>query len=104
MTIEVAQLVSVVSLGIAFASFIISSLRNNKKDTTEEVEERASMNARVLTKLDAISDDLRDIKKDNQDLRNEMKGISDRVLILEQRVQLSEKVNYGSSFVDKGDL
>lgn len=83
--IELPVLISLLGFFIAALSFISSYTRNNKKDTTEEVEERASMNARVLAKLDAISDDIRDIKKDNQDIRKELNALSDRVLILEQK-------------------
>lgn len=82
---EITISVAVLSLIIAALSFLTTYSRNSRRDTTEEVEERASMNARVLTKLDSISDDVRDIKKDNQDIRKELNHISDRVLILEQR-------------------
>ena len=43
----------------------------------------------VKKELDAICDDLRDIKKDNQDMRKEMQGLANRILILEQRLQVS---------------
>ena len=96
MSVEVTILLSIFSFLVASISFIVTFLRNTKKDTTEEVEERASMNARVLTKLDAICDDLRDIKKDNQDMRKEMQGLANRILILEQRLQVSSIEYTGS--------
>ena len=102
MAIELTILISIVSVCLAVTSFVVSFLRNTKKDTTEEVEERASMNARVLTKLDTISDDLREIKKDNQDMRKDIYGLSNRVLILEQKLQIG-KVEYASSHVEKAD-
>ena len=87
MTIELTIFVSIAGLLIAALTFITNFNRNSKNDTTAEVEERASMNARLLTKLDGISDDLRDIKKDNQDMRKEMSHLADRVLILEQTAE-----------------
>lgn len=83
--IELPLLISLLGFVIAALSFITTFSRNSKKDTAEEVEERASMNARVLTKLDSISDDVRDIKKDNQDIRKELNRLSERVVVLEQR-------------------
>lgn len=100
MNVEVSLLISGISVCVAVVSFSVSLLRNTKKDTTEEVEERASMNARVMTKLDSISDDIRDIKKDNQDIRKDLIGLSNRVLILEQRLQI-DKVDYASSYTEK---
>lgn len=97
MSIEIALLISLVSVSIA----VISFFRNSKKDTTEEVEERATMNAMVMTKLDAISDSLKDIRKDNQDIRDEMKGLSERVIVLEQHVHMMDKVAYASSYSEK---
>lgn len=97
MSIEIALLISLVSVSIA----VISFFRNSKKDTTEEVEERATMNAMVMTKLDAISDSLKDIRKDNQDIRAEMKGLSERVIVLEQHVHMMDKVAYASSYSEK---
>ena len=49
------------------------------------------MNARVLTKLDMISDDIKEVKRDNQDLRKEVSHINERVLILEQSFKLTNK-------------
>lgn len=83
--IELPLLISLLGFFIAALSFITTFSRNSRKDTAEEVEERASMNARLLTKLDSISDDVRDIKKDNQDIRKELNHLSERVVILEQR-------------------
>ena len=100
MSVQLTILISIFSLLIAAISFIVTFLRNNKKDTTEEVEERATMTARVLTKLDTIADDLRDIKKDNQDMRKEIQLLNNRVLILEERVQI-KKVEFASGYGER---
>lgn len=85
--IELSLLISLSGLAIALLTFLTNFNRNAKKDNTEFVAERASMDARVLTKLDGISDDLRDIKKDNQDIRKDLTHLSERVLILEQTTE-----------------
>lgn len=87
MTIELTIFISIASLLIATLTFITNFNRNSKHDTTAEVEERASMNARLLTKLDGISDDLKEIKRDNLDMHKEMTQLSERVLILEQTAE-----------------
>lgn len=97
--VEITILISVVSVFVAVASFVTSFLRNTKKDSAEEVEERASMNARLLTKLDVISDDLREIKKDNQSLRTDINSLSTRVTVLEQQNRFG--VNYASGYGEK---
>lgn len=98
MTIEVAVLISLSGLLIAAATFFTNFTRNSKKDAADAVEERASMNARVLTKLDGISDDLREIKKDNQDIRKDLSNLSDRVLILEQKQHTIDPVVFASGY------
>ena len=79
----ILSILSVVSICSAIAFSYIAMRRNNNIDT----EERASMNARVLTKLDTISDDLREMKRESQDLRQEVGHLNERVIILEQRIK-----------------
>jgi hypothetical protein len=100
MSVEMSLLIAISGLVIATLTFITNFNRNNKKDTEESVSERASMNARLLTKLDMILDDVKDIKKDNADMRKEINTLSGRVLVLEQQSKIPA---YGSSFVDKVD-
>lgn len=100
MSIELSLFISISGLIIAALTFITNFNRNSKKDTTESVEERASMNARVLTKLDIISDDIRDIKKDNTDIRKDMNHLSDRVLILEQYCK-TPKIDFAVTHSEK---
>lgn len=103
MSVELTVFVSIIGLFIAALTFITNLSRNNRKDTTEEVEERASMNVRVLTKLDGISDDLREIKKDNQDIRKDLSNLSDRVLILEQKQHSIDPVVFASGYGEHHD-
>ena len=84
MNIELSLLISIISVCAAVFFGYQAFARNNTADT----EDRASMNARVLTKLDMISDDIKDMKRDNQDLRHEVMGIKERVLVLEQHINI----------------
>lgn len=83
MQIEFSLLLTIVSVCAAIVFGYIAMRRNSTSDT----EERASMNARVLTKLDMISDDLKDMKRDNQDLRQEVNHLNERVIVLEQQIK-----------------
>ena len=86
--IELPLLISLLGFFVAALSFVTTFSRNSRRDTAEEVEERASMNARVLTKLDIIADDIKDIKKDNQDTKKELNKLESRVLVLEQKLNI----------------
>lgn len=90
MEIDVNTIVSIVSVCAAiffgYHAFMHSSL--------DDTEEKASMNARVLTKLDMISDDIKEVKRDSQDLRKEVSHINERVLILEQSFKLRKSDQY----------
>ena len=86
MQIDVSFLISIISVVAAITFGYIAMRRAGDSN----IEESASMNARVLTKLDMISDDIKDMKRDNQDLRHEVTGIKERVLILEQRVNVKK--------------
>lgn len=83
--IDVASLISFISVCGAIVFGYLAVRRNNLRDTEESVEERATMNATILTRLDNISDSLNEIKKDNKDLRNELGELKDRVLVLENK-------------------
>lgn len=104
MTIEVGLLITIAGLIVAIIGLVFTSRRDTRqmeKDATQEIEERATMNARVMAKLDSISEDLKEIKKDSYDLRSEVTELSKRVLICEQKLEFG--VNYASAFVDKTD-
>lgn len=87
MEIDMNTLISVISVCAAVFFGYNAFMRNNDSDT----EDRASMNARVLTKLDMISDVLNEMKRDSQDLRNNVNHLNERVLILEQAIKPKAK-------------
>lgn len=87
MTIELSLLLSGIS--VAFATFfgISNKKRNDKKDAEQETEERATANTLMMTKLENIADDVKDIKRDYKETRAEVQDLHDRVLIVEQSLK-----------------
>lgn len=86
MQIELSTLISIVSVAAAVIFGYIAIRRNNTKDLEDDIEGRATQITRIITKLDNITETLNDIKRDNRDLRSDMSKLSDRVLILEQKI------------------
>ena len=102
MTIEVGLLLTIAGLIVAIIGLVFTSRRDNRqmvREASEEIEERATMNAKVMAKLDSISEDLKEIKKDSSDLRHEVTELSKRVLICEQKLQFN--VNYPSGYSER---
>ena len=60
MTIEISLLLSGVSVAFAIFFGICSKQRNEKKDTQEDAEQRATTDTMVMVKLENIADDLKD--------------------------------------------
>lgn len=72
MTIELSLLLSGVSVAFAIFFGICSKQRNEKKDTQEDAEQRATTDTMVMVKLENIADDLKDIKRESRENREEM--------------------------------
>lgn len=97
MKIDIAILISIVSVSIALFTIITNSKRNNKKDTEKSTAELTT----VLVKLDYISENITDlkhefksVKDDIQNLRDKsttqgeaIKSLIDRVTELEKKVE-----------------
>lgn len=77
--------ISVISIAFAIFFGIATYRRNNRKDIQDDTTERATMNAMVMTKLENISDDIKEIRRDNKELKSEVQDLRDRILILEQK-------------------
>ena len=89
MTIELSLLLSGISVAIFFG--ISNKKRNDKKDAEQETEERATANTLMMTKLENIADDVKDIKRDYKETRAEVQDLHDRVLIVEQSLKSYHK-------------
>ena len=83
LTIEISLLLSGVSVACAIFFGICSKQRNEKKDT----QQRATTDTMVMVKLENIADDLKDIKRESRENREEMKALRERVVIVEQSLK-----------------
>lgn len=91
MTIEIALLLSVISVGFGVFSALSSKQRNDRKDTQGEAEDKAATHTMLITKLENIADDVKDIKRDYRETRNEVQSLSERVVVVEQSLKSYHK-------------
>lgn len=87
MTIEITVLISAVS--VAFAIFF--GLKSNRRDDVKNIEEKATRDATIMIKLDAISDDVKYIKNDMSNINEKVEMIDKRVTIVEQSTKSAHK-------------
>ena len=88
---------------IAIFFGISNKKRNDKKDAEQETEERATANTLMMTKLENIADDVKDIKRDYKETRAEVQDLHDRVLIVEQSLKSYHKRLDGTNLNIKTD-
>lgn len=80
MTIELAVLISVVS--VAFSVFF--GFKNSKRADTSQIAQKAAETAVINTKLDQIGSDVRDIKYDITAVKKDVTDLTERMIIVEQ--------------------
>ena len=80
-----------ISVAFAILFGITNKKRNDKKDAEQETEERATANTLMMTKLENIADDVKDIKRDYKETRAEVQDLHDSVLIVEQSLKSYHK-------------
>lgn len=80
MTIEIALLLSVVS--VAFSIYF--GLKNKKRNDTADTERKATETAVINVKLDQIGGDVRDIKYDMSTVKKDVQNLTERVVAVEQ--------------------
>lgn len=78
---------SIGSCIVAAIALIISIFSSSKKATKEDTSQVTMM----MAKLDSISDDIRDLKKDVSDMRASIQDNHDRVLKLEISLETAWK-------------
>lgn len=83
MTIELAILISIVSVSIAVLGF----LRTMKKDSGED----ASQMTTVLVKLENIQQGINDLKADVSSIKNDIKDLDHRLTIEEESLKSAWK-------------
>jgi septal ring factor EnvC (AmiA/AmiB activator) len=87
MTVEVAVLISMVS--VAFSVYF--GLKNNKRSDTKEIEERVRQDTIINTKLDSISQSIQEIKADIASMHSELNSHNDRLIVVEQSIKSAHK-------------
>ena len=91
MTIEIALLLSIISVGFGVFSAVSSKMRNDRKDTESEAEEKAGTHTLLATKLEHIEENVKDIKNDSRELRREVRELRKRVVAVEQSLKSYHK-------------
>lgn len=83
MTLEITQLVSVLSFLVA--AFALA--RNLKLDTKSDQTELTT----VIVKLETINDNIKDVRNDMKDVKNDIDKIRERLIAVEQSVKSAHK-------------
>lgn len=91
MTIEIALLISVISVGFSVYSIVTSKARDDRKDTENETEEKTEIHAILKTKLEQIEENSKDIKNDSRELRKEIRELRERVVAVEASMRSYHK-------------
>lgn len=87
MTIELALLISIVS--VIFSIYF--GLKNNKRTDTKEIEERVRENTRINFKLDEIANTVKEIKEEIQDLKKVVTVHGEKIVQLEASYKAEHK-------------
>ena len=94
MTIEIALLISGVSVAFGIYQGITNMRRNSKKDDQHDAAQLPT----VIVKLENIGSDVSEIKNDMRNVKDDMKDINVRLVKMEQQVKVLNKT------VFKGDV
>jgi peptidoglycan hydrolase CwlO-like protein len=91
MTVEIALVISAISLGFAIYSGVSNLKRNNKQDAKSDSAQLTT----VIVKLENIGTGINEIKADVKDVKQDLKDHSDRLIRLEQQVKVLNKTVFG---------
>ena len=87
MTIELALLISIVS--VSFSVFF--GLKNNKRSDTKEMQEKIARDTRTDMKLDEIASDVKEVKETVKNIQNDVKDHEGRIVKLEASYKAEHK-------------
>lgn len=79
MTVEVALIISLVSVSFS----VFSVVKNSKRTDIKDVEERVRENTRINMKLDGIAATMNDIKQEFSSTKEDIKQHNDRLTTAE---------------------
>lgn len=87
MDVEIALIISAISVGFAIYTGVSSMRRNAKCDDRKD----ASQLTTVIVKLENIGNDVAEIKKDMRNVKEDMKDMNIRLVKTEQQVKTLNK-------------
>lgn len=87
MTIEVALLISLVS--VAFSVFF--GLKSNRRTDEKDIADRIARDTRTDMKLDEISADVKEVKETVKNIQNDVKDHEGRIVKLEASYKAEHK-------------
>ena len=85
MTTEISLIISLISVGFAIFMGVLTAKRNKSLDDKGE----ASQTTTVIVKLEYISNNIVEIKKDMRDLKNENKDFGERLIKIEESLKVA---------------
>lgn len=87
MKIEIALLISIISVVFGISQTVSNFKRNSKIDNKSEASELTT----VIVKLENIGKDISEMKSDLRDIKCDIKEHSERIIKLEQQVKVLNK-------------
>ncbi len=84
MTIEIALVISAISLAFGIYQGVSNMKRNNKNDAKSDSAQLTT----VIVKLENIGNDITEIKSDLRDVKSDVKDHSNRLVKVEQQVKV----------------
>ena len=87
MTIELAVLLSIVSVAFAIYQGVTNLKRNNQIDTRNDVTQLTT----VIVKLENISSGVTDIKNEISSIKTDLRETRERLVQLDQSVKIAHK-------------
>ena len=92
MTVEVAIVISVISLVFGIVSGVATMKRNARTDDRKDASELTT----VIVKLENIGNDIKDIKTDLRDMKLDIQNHAEKIVKLEQQVKVLNKTIFKS--------
>lgn len=87
MTIEVAVVISLISLIFAIVSGVSGMKRNARTDDRKDASELTT----VIVKLENIGNDIKEIKTDLRDVKADIQVHAEKIIKMEQQIKVLNK-------------
>lgn len=91
MTIELSLLLTGISVAFAVFFGLSNKSRNDRKDIQDDTEEKTATHTLLMTKLENIADDVKDIKRDYRETNADVQNLRERVVAVEQSLKSYHK-------------